>query len=98
MVQESEDRELALIAEPYGWTLTDRTGEWAITCRWTSRQDGKASWMVCMTDVDGEVRVKQGMDLWPIAATNMRQAAKDFTSDWIIPITSLVLPDWATPD
>jgi hypothetical protein len=95
VVIDQEGRELALMAEPYGWTLVDKTYEWAITCRWTARQDGKTAWMVCMAEVDGEVRVEQGLDPSEEAGPKMRSAARRFTNHWIKPITSLVLPDWA---
>jgi hypothetical protein len=69
--------------------------QWGMGDAPPERKDGKTAWMVCMAEVDGEVRVEQGLDPSEEAGPKMRSAARRFTNHWIKPITSLVLPDWA---
>lgn len=70
--------------QAYGWSISEL--EWELDLRITSRQDGRTSWGVILTEVDGEVKVKTGLCDYEKAATEMLVAATELTLHWIHPI------------
>lgn len=79
----------------YGWVIEDDANfsEWAFVVQFTCRQDGRTSWTVVLTDVDGVSRVKQALSRTVDAASAIASAVTDlctFEAHWVQPIRTAV--------
>lgn len=61
-------------AQPYGWDITPDHGEWQLTLRATARQDGRVAWLVSLTEVDGDVRLINGLDAYEVISVSLQRA------------------------
>ena len=83
---------LEVIETPYGWSVFEKPfSEWRLDVRLTSRQDGKASWGVIYTDVDGAVHVRQGLHTYGTAAKHIVAAIRESVEHWIEPLSAVVV-------
>lgn len=72
----------------YGLVIEDpQNGEWAAVLQWTSRQDGRTAWLLCLTQCDDIVRVKSGVTRWAQMPAEIAAALHDITTEarWHVP-------------
>lgn len=85
---EFDDASVDVQQDSYGWTVRPNHGEWEMTIKWTSRQDGKTVWAIMLAEVDGDVKIVKGLCPWGEANDAMIAAAGVVTEHWITPIES----------
>ena len=67
----------------YGLTVQDETREWALDVLCTTRQDGRTSWLVALTSVDGTVETRNGLTPTHQAHTHINKAIAALTAHWL---------------
>jgi len=96
-ISHTEDDELSLDLQdmdinteshttPFGFDVWE--GEWQITGRWTTRQDGTSSWMVVLTQCDRIMIMRRGTVRIGGVMLAMQRAIFDVTKEagWITPL------------
>lgn len=82
----------------YGWAVDEGAySEWALVLQFTARQDGKTSWLVALTMVDGAVETRDGLSPSARAFGEMEAAINSLTADWIQPLNAPAAPPAGRP-
>jgi hypothetical protein len=90
---QAEGEGCTVTAAGYGFAIMPDHREWALVLQSTGRQDGRTSWLVALTDCDGLVRWRTGLDMWEHAAAAAAAAMHDLTVDahWVLPLLAEVV-------